>query len=1465
MMILKQFLQQISVVSLILAVFSSAGAQVSVVTQHNDNARTGANLQETVLTPASVNVNRFGKLFSRPVSSRIWAQPLFVPNVAVPNKGTHNVVYTMTENGDVYAFDADDPAQSTPLWQRDLVTAPLTFDPSVGSPTIDLASNTLYLTIKSINNGAAQFHLHALDIRSGVNKPGSPVLVNINVPGNGKGSVNGRMIMRAQSQKQRPGLLLANGFVYLSFGGSVDEYDPNAIWNGWVVAYNASTLQQVAAYCVSPDSNGGGIWQANNGLAADAQGNVYFSTGNGNSAPSSFSAGFGGRDYGNSIVKLSPANAGLSVLDWFAPWNQDYIERADQDIASCGPMLVPGTNLLVMGEKMGRLFVLNRSSMGHWRQTDNSQITQEIPQATRGHLHGSPVYWEGPKGKHIYVWSEHDFAKAFKFNGSTFAPAPAMKSLMPAPPGMTGAMLSISANGAQNGIVWANLPWQGDANKAIVPGVLRAFDANDLSKELWNSHQLVSRDDFGNFAKFACATVANGKVYVPTFSNQLVVYGLLPVTQTKPAAPANLTATAGLSRVHLNWSAATGATSYTLKRSTISGGPYTVIAGSIMGTNYTDTAVVDGTKYYYVVSASNTGGESLNSNQATATPFHAAPGTVISLDFVGGSATNGTPAALATDEVAGVVAAPNWNAAAQNQGSLSALKSNGGAATSAATTWTCLNTASTEISENPGNARMMKGYLSGNNTSLTQVQVNNLPSNFTSGGYDVYVYTDGINPTATRTGDFVIGNTTLRATDEQNLNFEGRFVQAGSSEVGNYVVFTNLTSSSFTLSAIPGVSTDTTPRAPLNGLQIVAHQSSLSIPGAPTNLKATAGDTRVGLTWTAAPGASSYVLRRATSPTGPFAFVRGGIAGTSYANTGLTNGTTYYFRVYGVNAQGEGSASNTASATPFGPPSNIISLNFVGGSSANGTPASMGTTESAGVVKVTNWNNLTGNAGTKGSLISSGGSAVAGSVSWSANATGSQNITEAAGDRRMMKGFVNTANTGSTTVTISGLGAPYSTNGYDVYVYADGDNGTATRSGTYRIGTRSYVCTDSSSFSGSYALGSNRTGNYMIFPNVTGTSFTLTATPGTSSDATKQAPINGLQIVAHAQAAAPPNVAVTTPANNAGVSSLSEITGTAQANGGATLNRVIGALGRRTSSGTYEWWDGTAWVTNIFFRVSTLDSATGAWRLSGLPAGGDLVDGTYTVRAVAFDSNNQSTTVQTYFTLDRVKPIITVTTPTNGATLSGFSLIGGTVVDSGSGIRRVDVVLKRLSDNLRWSYTQWVSQETGNQATVSGTNWGLNTRLPDGDNLPDGLYEVKGVAFDKANNVDVDIIQVTINKGTARVSGTGVSAGLQSGTSNVQLSTIIPSGRDSIITMTFTGPLDATTAGNKTRYFIAVNGSPVAAESVIYNAKSNTVTLVMTDSTLREGDEVQVSWSGLLDTGGQSVASTAPPVYVEEE
>lgn len=1429
-------------------------AQTSVLTQHNDNARTGANLQETVLTPSNVNVNQFGLLFTRTVSSLVWSQPLYVANVAIPNKGTRNVFYVMTEIGDMYAFDADNSSETAPLWQRKLIAPPLGLEFSVGTPTIDPAAGTIFLTVKSTYNGAAQFRLHALDIKTGTDRSGSPVLIQATVPGNGPGSIGGKQSFRASSQKQRPGILLSNGYVYLGFGGSVDEFDPNALWKGWVLAYNASTLKQAAVFCVSPDANGGGIWQANNGLASDAQGNIYFSTGNGNNNPPSFNAATGGRNYGNSILKLSPASAGMGVLDWFTPWDQDFLERADQDIASCGPMLIPNTNLLVTGEKQGRLFLLNRSNMGHFRASDNSQIAQEIKGAVRGHLHGSPLYWNGPLGQHIYVWSEHDYAKAFKFNGSALSTAPVMKSTMPAPPGMPGAMLSLSANGATNGIVWANLPWQGDANQNIVPGVLRALDANDLSKELWNSQQLASRDAFGLFAKFSCPTIANGKVYLSTFSNKIGVYGLLPTT-TKPGAPSNLTATGGLSRVSLNWSAASGAISYNIKRATTKGGPYTIVARSVMAPNYLDTAVVNGQTYYYVVSASNAGGESGNTNEATARPFAPAPGTVLSIDYVGGSATNGTPAAMGTTEVSGVVAVANWNAARANQGNLNGLVANGGATTGVNTSWTCLNTSSTEIAEAAGNARMMKGYLSGNNTSLTQVQVSNIPSSFTSAGYDVYVYTDGINPTATRTGDFVIGNTTLRATDELNLNYDGTFVKAGSSEVGNYVVFTNLTGSNFTLNAVPGVSTDTTPRAPLNGIQIVAHQTGSLLPGAPTNLVATAGDKRVGLSWGAAPSATTHTIWRAASASGPFNAIRAGVTGTSYADTGLTNGTMYYYQITGVNSSGNGPVSNTANARPIGPAANVLSINFVGGGPANGTPAAMGATESAGVVKAVNWNNLVGKSGTQNNLRQSSGASSTASVTWSANGTDSLKRTDIAGDARMMKGYLSTSNTSTTTVTISGLGAPYTTNTYDIYFYLDGDNVNATRSGVYQIGTTKYTGTDvtGATFNGAYALGNNRNGNYMLYANLKAASFTLTATPGTSTDGTKQAPINGIQIVAHDAPPSPPTVAVTTPANNSFVQSLTEINGTAAATGGSALRSVTVALGRKKTDNTYEYWNGSAWAAPRVAKNATLSG--GSWRLSDLPTGANLVDGSYVAIATAADAS-QSASVMSFFTLDGLAPNINISTPTNGATLTGFTQIAGTVSEAG-GLQRVDIVIRRDSDNLRWNYTTWVNQETGIATTVNGNNWARSTNLPGGSNLPNGLYYVKAVGFDKAGNVGVKEISVTINR-VAAAQAINIA-------SPVEISTVIADSTASTVELTFTGALDIATATDKTRYTLLVNGKPVPLEDALYHAASDTVTLVLTEGTLFKADEVKVSWAGLLDSEGRRIASNAEPVFVDDD
>jgi hypothetical protein len=1420
-------------------------AQVSVLTQHNDNARTGANLQETTLKTDNVNVARFGKLFTRTVSSIVWAQPLYVPNVAIANKGTRNVLYVMTEVGDVFAFDADNAAESAPLWERYLIvgTPGLGLDYSVGCPVIDLASNTIFLVVKLRGvSGAPQFRLHALDIRSGADRPNSPVTITASVPGTGRGSVNGVQTLRPGSQKQRPGLLLANGNVYIAFGASVDELDPNAIWNGWVIAYNATTLQRTAAFMVSPDANGGGIWHAAGGLAADAQGNVYAVTGNGQNNPNSFSAGSGGRDYGNSIIKLSPS---LTLLDYFTPFNQEFMERTDQDLGSGGPMLVPGTNLLVSGEKLGSLYIVDRSNMGRYNPNNNNQIVQNW-QAVNGHLHGAPAYWNGPNGPHIYVWSENDFFKAFKFNGTSFNTTPAMKSTFPNAPGMPGGMLSLSANGATagSGIIWASMPLKGDANKGIVPGIVRAFDANNLGNELWNSEQLSARDRVGNFAKFACVTVANGKVYVPTFSNQIHCYGLLP-TAAVPGAPTNLTATGGFSRVDLSWTAPNGATSYNIKRATSSTGAYSTIARNVTATKFADTGVTNGRTYYYVISAVSSGGEGANSNQANARPFAPAGGTVISIDFVGGGATNGTPSAMAASEVAGVVAVSHWNAATGNVGSLSTLTTNGGGSVAAGATWTCLNTSSTPIAESPGNFRMMKGYLSGNNTSQTQVRVTGLPASFTSAGYDVYVYVDGGNPTATRTGNYVIGGTTLTATDGENMDFYGVFTQTNPGDVSNYIVFRNLTSADFTLDAVPGESTDTTPRAPVNGIQIVQRQTLPIPPTTPLNLTATPGVQRATLTWSAATRATSYTVKRATSSSGPFVAVKTGLTTTNFTNTGLTAGTTYHYVVSAVNSGGESSNSNVASVTPTAPPiTKAISINFVGSSTTSGIPAPMGITETAGAVKTTHWNNASGASGTKTALLENGGVATSASATWAAHSIASTPIAESAGNARLMKGHLNTGDTTTTTVTVSGLPAGYVTNGYDVYVYVDGDNGTAARTGKYAIGTRTPSITDAANtnFSGSFKQANNGTGNLLKFSAVTGASFTLTATPGAATDNKTRAPINGIQIVALSASLSPPTIAIAAPANGASLQTFTLVSGTASATNGSGITKVEVAIGRLKPDSTYEFWDGTVWKTGRTYFVASYNA--GSWTLNtNLPTGANLPDGNYLTAARATDGTGQIKATSTAWNLDRISPQVAMTSPVGGATLSALTQVNGTFGEGGSGLSHIDLVILRLTDNKRWDGTTWVNFETGLVTTTGAGTWSVGQRLPSGANLPNGQYTLKAVAYDKAGNVGVNSINITIS--------TALSI---STTSSVDISTANANTSAATITLTFSGALMLDAAQNEANYNVAVNGKAVALEGAAYNAETKAVTLALPADALHPGDTVTVTWRRLTDSTGRPIA-----------
>jgi regulation of enolase protein 1 (concanavalin A-like superfamily) len=522
-------------------VASPAFAQVNVLTQRNDNSRTGANLNETILTPQNVGGGNFGMLFKRTVDDQVYGQPLVVTNVSIGG-GTHNVVIITTVHNSVYAFDADN---GTLYWHKTQTDtgfgAPVPFTGHftctdmtgnmniVVTPVIDANTNTLYVVSLSPSGTSFVDHLHALDLSTGAEKFGGPV--TITAPE-----------FVALNQNQRPALLLANGNIYVGYSSHCDQQT----YHGFLIAYNAGTLQQIGVFNSSPNTSGKGnsIWHSGTGPAADASGNIYVVTGNG--------SWDGVTRFSETFFKLSPT---LQVIDWFTPHDHATLDSADADVNSGSPLLIPGTHLLVGGGKGAKLYLIDTNNFGHLGDSTDSQIVQSFQTGTFGknHLHNLVFWTSAVNGPMLYTWPQADQFKVYKFNGSTFNSSPFM--IQPTPnTGHPGGMLSISANGNTNGIVWAAIMASGDAWHQSQPGVLHAFDADNINNERWNSLQNSARDNCNNYSKMAPPTIANGKVYLASFgtanagSGQFCVYGLLNNTNpdfTITPTPTSRTVTAG--------------------------------------------------------------------------------------------------------------------------------------------------------------------------------------------------------------------------------------------------------------------------------------------------------------------------------------------------------------------------------------------------------------------------------------------------------------------------------------------------------------------------------------------------------------------------------------------------------------------------------------------------------------------------------------------------------------------------------------------------------------------------------------------------------------------------------------------------------------------------------------------------------------------------------------------------------
>src|SRR5260221_9099691 len=513
--------------------------RAQVTTAQYNNARTGATLTDKILPPANVNSLQFRKLFTFKVAGDVYAQPLYLPNLEIPGKGKHNVLFIATENDSVYAFDAEG-SSTAPLWHVNFANpskgiTPLSerdarcffITPQIGvtsTPVIDPKSGTLYVLARTkegkgiLQSDDFKQRLHALAVTTGAEKFGGPVEIKASVAGKGSGQSGGRVDFDPLDENPRAALLLANDSVYLSWGSACDV----GPYHGWLMAYDAHTLAQKSVFNTSPDASDSAIWQGDAGPASDKDGNIFVVTGNGE-----FDAATNGRDHGDSVLKLSSGAQDFSVLDYFTPFNQAQLNERDNDLGSSGPVLLadqPGAHphLLVTAGKEGRIYLIDRDHLGNFHANDDSHAVQAIL-AARGAF-GAMAYWN----QHVFfIGSEtrvqdfvldHGFLKLKASRTTRFYDSDENPS--------------ISSHGAQDGIVWAasSKNWNEPPHK---PAVLYAFDAANVSRELFNTEQNPKRDRHGVALRFAIPAVANGKVDLGC-KGQVDVYRLLPAATPAP-------------------------------------------------------------------------------------------------------------------------------------------------------------------------------------------------------------------------------------------------------------------------------------------------------------------------------------------------------------------------------------------------------------------------------------------------------------------------------------------------------------------------------------------------------------------------------------------------------------------------------------------------------------------------------------------------------------------------------------------------------------------------------------------------------------------------------------------------------------------------------------------------------------------------------------------------------------------
>lgn len=936
---------------------------VNVLTWHNDLTREGLNANEATLTPSSVNTSTFGKLFSYPVTGQVYAQPLYVSNLAIPGKGTHNVILVATQNNDVYAFDADSNsgAGGGVLWHVNLGLAAATpnsyfgnrygpyhdINPQVGitsTPVIDLSTNTMYLDAFTNDSDATHpnvysHHIHALDITTGADKV-TPMLVSASVNGNGVGGNGTTIPFVAELQLQRPALTLLNGVLYVAYSGYADT-DP---YHGWIIGFNESTLQVVKVLNTTPnadtDANAGegGIWQTGNGLISDGT-NLFVEIANGDFNPAK-------GDYSDSFLKIAPDTStqasgnlngfGLTVSDYFTPYNEQSLADADADLGSGGALLLPSQpgvpKELVGSGKQGILYLVNADNMGHKGSgTDAGKVIQEI---NLGHGNfDSPAYFNSA----VYYHAVGDVLKKFNvLADGTLSPAPAAQAAITY--SGQGATPSVSANGTANGIVW-DIQYDGSHE------ALHAYDAGTLT-ELFNSNQNVGRDQLGAGVKFIVPTIADGHVFVGS-SNSVAVFGLVSPPTTPPAAPSGLAATAvSAGSINLTWvDNSDNEGGFKIERSTDNSSFTQIGIASANATSYLDSTASPSTLYYYRIRATNIIGDSAYTTPSASATTPAATGAIYVYHFDAGSGTSAVDSVSGNNGTLTGSPLPQWVAPGKV----------GAAALSFSGDGTALQMASqsavkvtTDLSGVLGSTSTLDVWVkttqTGNNThyqapAITGVEQAGAGNDINwgtlnaSGHIGLYVGDSGgiYSSAAINNGQWHnIAMTRNATTGAVQLYVDGVLDASGTFETGNK------TSQFFLIGALSDVAGDGSTRTGdnyFNGQldEVRIYNQVLSgseiagmalVPGAPTLVSATAvSGPVVHLTWTTPSSFTQNVeVDRKVGVGGtyaPLVTLGGGV--TVFDDTNVTPGVQYFYKVKAIDLAGTSAASNELGVTPPAP------------------------------------------------------------------------------------------------------------------------------------------------------------------------------------------------------------------------------------------------------------------------------------------------------------------------------------------------------------------------------------------------------------------------------------------------------------------------------------------------------------------------------------------------------------------